>query len=69
MIASPVTRRGRNSSGRMFDTVPDLFATRGFFETSIHDIQHEAGIGSIYHHFRSKGQIAEALYDIVPDTT
>lgn len=42
-----------------------LFTSRGFFNTSVHDIQRSAGasIGSIYHHFRNKEGLAKALYD------
>lgn len=41
------------------------FTERGYFNTSIHDIQRGAGvsIGSIYHHFKGKDDIAQALYD------
>lgn len=42
-----------------------LFTERGFFNTSIHDIQKEAGIsiGSIYHYFKNKENIALELYN------
>jgi AcrR family transcriptional regulator len=42
-----------------------LFAERGYFATSVHDIRRESGlsIGSIYHHFDGKESIARALYD------
>jgi AcrR family transcriptional regulator len=41
-----------------------LFASRGYFNTSVHDIQRQAqvSIGSIYHHFGDKEGIARALY-------
>lgn len=41
-----------------------LFAERGYFNTSVHDIQRHAkvSIGSIYHHFENKEAIAKALY-------
>ena len=43
----------------------NLFTTRGYFNTSIHDIREEAdiSIGSIYHYFKGKEAIAKALYD------
>ncbi len=46
-------------------TALGLFTSRGYFNTSVHDIQKEVGvsIGSIYHHFKSKEAIAKALYD------
>jgi AcrR family transcriptional regulator len=42
-----------------------LFTTRGYFNTSVHDIRREAdvSIGSIYHYFKNKEAIAQALYD------
>ncbi|WP_028583894.1 TetR/AcrR family transcriptional regulator [Desulfogranum mediterraneum] len=41
-----------------------LFSQRGYFNTSVHDIQKQAqvSIGSIYHHFANKEAIAKALY-------
>ncbi len=42
----------------------NLFTRRGYFNTSIHDIQKAAGVstGFIYHHFSSKEDLARALY-------
>lgn len=42
-----------------------LFSTKGYFNTSIHDIRRTADIstGAIYHHFQSKEEIAKAIYD------
>jgi AcrR family transcriptional regulator len=41
-----------------------LFTERGYFNTSVHDIQKQAqvSIGSIYHHFANKEAIAKALF-------
>ncbi len=41
-----------------------LFTERGYFNTSVHDIQKLANvsIGSIYHHFGNKEAIAKALF-------
>lgn len=46
-------------------TALELFTERGYFNTSVHDIQKKAqvSIGSIYHHFKNKEAIAKALYD------
>lgn len=43
----------------------DLFTSKGYFKTSVHDIgRHaEVSIGSIYHYFKNKEAIAKALYD------
>lgn len=45
-------------------TALHLFTQRGYFNTSVHDIQHQAqvSIGSIYNHFGGKEGIAKALY-------
>jgi len=50
---------------RILETALDLFTRRGYFNTSVHDIQRAAdiSIGSIYHHFGNKEGIAKALYD------
>jgi TetR/AcrR family transcriptional regulator, repressor of fatR-cypB operon len=41
-----------------------LFTEKGYFNTSVADINQETGIstGSIYHHFHNKEAIAKALY-------
>jgi AcrR family transcriptional regulator len=51
----------------ILDTALGLFTRDGFFNTSIHDIQREAGvsIGSIYNHFGGKEGVAKALYDML----
>lgn len=47
-----------------------LFTERGYFSTSVHDIQKQAkvSIGSIYHHFANKEAIAKALYVHIEDS-
>lgn len=42
-----------------------LFSAKGYFSTSMQDIRQEAGvsIGTIYHYFKNKEEIATALYD------
>lgn len=48
----------------ILDSALTLFTERGYFNTSVHDIGRVAGvsIGSIYHHFADKEDIAGALY-------
>lgn len=50
--------------GQILDAALRLFTGNGYFNTSIHDVQREAGIsiGSIYNHFGGKEGIAKALY-------
>ncbi len=54
----------RAMRGHILDTALRLFTSNGYFNTSIHDIQAQAGIsiGSIYNHFGGKEGIAKALY-------
>ncbi|NIQ98112.1 MAG: TetR/AcrR family transcriptional regulator [Desulfuromonadales bacterium] len=49
---------------RILKTALHLFSTRGYFNTSVHDIRREAdvSIGAIYHYFKGKETIADALY-------
>ncbi|SDZ97657.1 transcriptional regulator, TetR family [Desulfuromusa kysingii] len=41
-----------------------LFTSKGYFNTSVHDIKRTAdiSIGAVYHHFKSKEEIAKAIY-------
>ncbi len=60
--------KAQNSEDRrqlILQTALNLFTGRGYFNTSVHDIQRQAdvSIGSIYHHFKNKEGIAKALYD------
>lgn len=62
------TDKTANSEDRrqvVLETALALFTRRGYFNTSVHDIQRAAGVsvGSIYHHFKNKEGIAKALYD------
>lgn len=54
----------------ILDTALELFTERGYFNTSVHDIQKQAdvSIGSIYHHFKNKEAIAKALFDELAST-
>ena len=63
MIA--VQTKTQDKKQRILDVALRLFTQRGYFNTSVHDIQHEAqvSIGSIYHHFANKEAIAKELFD------
>lgn len=58
--------RGRPKGSRsvrreqLLDIAAQMFATRGYAQTSVRDIAREAGLlsGSLYHHFSSKEDIA-----------
>ena len=49
---------------RILEAARHLFTERGYFNTSIQDIRRSSGlsIGSIYHHFAGKEEIARALF-------
>lgn len=53
----------------ILDKALKLFTQRGYFNTSVHDIQRETqvSIGSIYHHFGNKEAIAKALLDSIEE--
>lgn len=59
----------QDTKQRILDVALRLFTKRGYFNTSVHDIQHEAqvSIGSIYHHFGNKEAIAKALFDSIEE--
>lgn len=61
----PTPKDPQKTREMILKTALQLFAERGYFATSIHDIRRSAGlsIGSIYHHFDGKEAIARAIYD------
>lgn len=55
---------------RVISSAIELFARDGYFQTSLPDIQRQAGvsIGAIYRNFASKDDLAAAVYDLVLET-
>lgn len=53
--------------GAVLSAALELFSEKGYFNTSVHDIERRANvsIGAIYHHFGSKETIAKALFEHV----
>ncbi|MFI0454094.1 TetR family transcriptional regulator [Actinomadura sp. 6N118] len=51
----------------LLDAGADLFAERGYAATSIEDVVREARVtrGALYHHFRSKQELFEAVFEDV----
>jgi AcrR family transcriptional regulator len=68
-VAAPPRTAPQQREGSVRDRVLDaairLFASEGYFRTSLPDIQRAAGvsIGAIYHHFEGKDDLAAAVYD------
>lgn len=54
---------------RVLSATLSLFSSKGYFNTSVHDIAHESevSIGSIYHHFEGKEGLASALHNSLLD--
>ena len=49
----------------LLDSATELFETKGYAATSIEDVVRGARVtrGALYHHFRSKQELFEAVYD------
>jgi AcrR family transcriptional regulator len=64
-MTAPVKKRPQDLESLIFETALKLFTEKGYFNTSVHDIQKEANvsIGSIYHYFKNKEAIARAIYN------
>ena len=63
-MTATVKKRSKDVESVIFETALKLFTEKGYFNTSVHDIQKEANvsIGSIYHYFKNKEAIARAIY-------
>src|SRR5437764_9758645 len=57
--------RSAATTGELVRTARELFATRGFADTSIDDIVSAAGVtrGALYHHFDSKTDVFRAVFE------
>jgi AcrR family transcriptional regulator len=68
--SSPMNRRadqGQHTRARLVEVSTRLFAERGYDGTSIEAVLAETGVsrGSLYHHFRGKEALFEAVLDAV----
>ena len=65
--ASPRTQRGRESRERVLDTAIELFAAHGFAAVTMRALGDAAGLdnSSLYRHFASKTELANAVLDRV----
>jgi len=59
--------RGEATRAQLIAIATRLFASRGYEDTSIEAVLHEAGVsrGSLYHHFAGKEALFEAVLDDV----
>src|SRR5437763_9931945 len=70
MVSGVETRRTQAersaaTTGELVRTSRELFAARGFADTSIDDIVSAAGVtrGALYHHFDSKADVFRAVFE------
>ena len=63
MRETRLKRKDRDLRAVILETARHLFASRGYAQTSVHDIRKaaEVSIGAVYHHFDNKEAIARAL--------
>lgn len=63
--AKETATRANNRVGVLRDNAAELFAAKGFRETTMRDIAKRAGMlpGSIYYHFPSKEDLLAAVYE------
>ena len=68
---SGVRRRGRENRAALVEAAAQLFSTRGYRATSLAEIAETAGVpvGNVYHYFRTKAALAEAVADMFHDET
>jgi AcrR family transcriptional regulator len=66
-MARPRASEQRNTRGDILDAALELFASKGFFGTSLRDIARAVGVreSALYHHFPSKEALFEAV--LMPD--
>lgn len=64
-------RRGQENRAALVEAAAQLFSTQGYKATSLADIAAAAGIpvGNVYHYFRAKAAIAEAVAEMFHEET
>lgn len=64
MARTPARVPSGEIQGRIIDAALRLFTQRGYFNTTVPDVARAAqvSVGSIYHHFKDKEDVARALY-------
>ena len=69
MVRAPVSVQSGQIEGRIIAAALQLFTRRGYFNTSVPDMAHAAqvSVGSIYHYFKNKEDVARALSENLTD--
>ena len=64
-----IVKTAEARKNEILDTAEQLFASRGFDDTSTNDIINAIGIarGTLYHHFKSKEDILDAVIDRISE--
>lgn len=64
-VKSLRARQAEATRELLISTARDLFAAKGYADTSIEEIIHGAGVarGALYHHFNGKEALFRAVYD------
>ena len=65
-----IVKSAEERKNEILDVAEQLFAAKGFDNTSTNDIINEIGIarGTLYHHFKSKEEILDAVIDRITGT-
>ena len=65
-----IVKTAEARKNEILDTAEQLFASKGFDNTSTNDIINAIGIarGTLYHHFRSKEDILDSVIDRISET-
>ncbi|MGH9135940.1 MAG: TetR/AcrR family transcriptional regulator [Acidimicrobiales bacterium] len=67
MALSKKVEQGKATRRLLLDTARQLFAARGYDDVSADELVRAAGVtkGALYHHFRGKAAVFEAVYEEV----
>ncbi len=60
-----MTRRGSNKYQRIIEAAVNIFADKGFHQTTMEEIAHQAGVGkgTLYIHFENKDHLFSSILD------
>ncbi|MDP1997910.1 MAG: TetR/AcrR family transcriptional regulator [Gallionella sp.] len=69
MVRAPANAQSGQIEERIIAAALQLFTRRGYFNTSVPDMAHAAqvSVGSIYHYFKNKEDVARALSENLTD--